>query len=79
MALLVRRKWHSNSVVCKNWEIEITGYITNEDLIYLINNNYILPKNSILNNNTKIDAENYYVQSGDLKDLQILFSELKNK
>lgn len=61
----------------QNWEIEITGYITNEDLKYLINNNYILLKNSILNNNTKMDAENYYVQSGNLREINNLIIDLK--
>lgn len=63
----------------EKWEIGITGYITNEDLKYLINNNYILPKNSILNNKTKMDAENYYIQANNLRKIELLLNELKNK
>lgn len=59
------------------WEFQIVGYCTNKTIQYIISNNYILPQNSLLNGNTKIDAENYYVQSGDLKNIEVLINELK--
>lgn len=66
-------------ILNEEWKIEITGYITNEDLKYVINNNYILPQNSLLGKYTKMDAENYYVQAGNLRDIRFLIDELKNK
>jgi len=50
------------------WEFDIAGFITHEDLVYLINSHFILPQNSYLNGKTRMDAENYYVQSGDMRE-----------
>ncbi len=58
------------------WEYDIVGYIMNEDLKLLIENQFILPKNSFLNGKEKMDAENYYIQSGDMKDFQQLVINL---
>lgn len=52
----------------QNWEYDIPGYITNEDLKYLISNEFILPQRSLLNGSIPIDAENYYIQSGDMRN-----------
>lgn len=57
------------------WEYDIAGYITNEDLKYLINNSFILPQKSLLNGKIPMDAENYYVQSGDMKDFSKLIKD----
>ena len=46
------------------------------DLKYLINNNFILPKSGMLNGKIQMDAENYYAQSGDMKDFEKLISSL---
>ena len=59
-------------VKSKLWEYDIPGYITNEDLKFLINNNFILPKKSLLNGKILMDAENYYIQSGDMRNFKQL-------
>lgn len=56
-------------VLSQRWEYDFVGYITNDDLRYIINHRYILPKGSLLNGKTPMDAENYYVQSGSLRDM----------
>jgi len=56
----------------EKWEYDIAGYITKEDLKYLINNGFILPQKSLLNGKIPMDAENYYVQSGDMANFNIL-------
>lgn len=61
-----------NLIKSKNWEYDIAGYITNNDLTFLIKNNFILPQRSLLNGKIPMDAENYYIQSGDMRD----FSQL---
>lgn len=58
------------------WEYDIAGYITNEDLKSIIANDFILPQKSMLNGKIPMDAENYYVQSGDMKDFQQLITNL---
>jgi hypothetical protein len=51
---------------------DIVGYITNEDLQYIIKNNYLLGQGYYLNN-TKMDADNYYIQADDFRDISELF------
>lgn len=56
------------------WEYDVVGAISNETLKHIIKNNYILPKNSLLNGNTEMDAENYYIQCGNMFPLTRLLS-----
>ena len=37
----------------------------------MIEEEYILPQNSILNGKTKMDATNYYLQSGFFREISI--------
>lgn len=46
---------------------EITGFILPEDLIQIIKKPQIIKKGYYLNKKTLIDADNYYIQSGDLR------------
>ncbi len=49
------------------WEANVVGFISrNEFVEEVIDKKMILPQNSLLNGHTKMDAENYYVQAGDL-------------
>jgi hypothetical protein len=59
------------------WSYDIAGYCTKQNIIQVIANGCVLPQNSILNHYTKIDAENYYVQSGDMYPISDLIIELK--
>lgn len=65
-----------NLIFINNWNYDIAGYCTNSDLVEKITNGYILPQNSILNHYTKMDANNYYIQSGDLKTITDLITKL---
>lgn len=56
---------------------DIPGYISLSDLIEVITKHFILPKGAFLNA-TEMDAENYYVQSGDLRALGELVDELSD-
>jgi hypothetical protein len=42
-------------------------------LMHLIKNNYILPQQALLNGKIKMDATNYYIQSGDMREIEELF------
>ncbi len=59
------------------WSYDYAGYITREHLIQIICERYVLPKGAFLNGSTKIDADNYYVQAGDMLDVAELISELQ--
>lgn len=60
----------------KEWEYDIPGFITREDLMYAIRNNYIINQGDMLNGKTKMDAENYYVQAGDMYSIDELIKLL---
>lgn len=56
-------------IMSESWTFDIPGYVTREDLIQIINEGFILPRGSMLNGKTRMDASNYYIQSGDMRDL----------
>lgn len=60
------------------WRFDIPGYLTHNDLLKIIKQKQLLPQGSQLNK-TKMDANNYYAQSGDLRSLEKLISEMKNE
>tara|TARA_B110000967_G_C18886699_1_gene564456 strand:- start:1710 stop:2447 length:738 start_codon:yes stop_codon:yes gene_type:complete len=65
-------------IVCNSkFYYDIPGYFTTKTLIHIIDKKYLLPKNSLLNGKIKMDASNYYIQSGDLKHIDFLINELK--
>lgn len=49
-----------------NWGYDIPGFITNEELIYLIANKFIIYRGDFLNGKTRMDATNFYCQAGDM-------------
>lgn len=53
----------------QKWEYNFAGYITLDEYKYIINNNYILPQKATLGGKTVMDAENYYIQSGDMHEM----------
>lgn len=60
----------------QKWEYDIPGYITKEDLQYVITNKFIINQGDTLNRYTKMDAANYYIQCGDMKKFEDLVSGL---
>lgn len=51
---------------------DIPGFITISDFRKIIKEKFLIPKGSILNGKTKIDANNYYIQAGDLRPISEL-------
>lgn len=51
------------------WYYDIVGYITQKDLIDVIKSGFVLKKGSSLNGSTIIDADNYYIQVNDLRNI----------
>lgn len=73
----IERKTLEKTIYSKNWEFDVAGFITNSDLVRLIDKKYILPKGALLNGKITMDAENYYVQSGDMRSYRELIFRLK--
>jgi hypothetical protein len=61
------------------WFYDVPGCCSEKTIRHIIKNQYVIPKNALLNAKAKIDAENYYIQSGDLHSLEDLYSGLKEK
>jgi hypothetical protein len=55
------------SIMSEKWYYDLPGYVTSDDLIDIISQKLVLPKRGMLNGKISMDAENYYVQSGDLR------------
>ena len=62
-----------SSLISKvDWSFDIVGFISLEEIVYAIRNNFIIPKGSLLNGRTKMDASNYYIQAGDFHEIHQL-------
>ena len=61
-----------------NWQFDIPGFITKNDLKKVIFERQIIPQNSLLMSRfTKMDAENFYIQAGCMKPISELIPLLK--
>jgi len=70
----IDKKDLSHLILGEDWEYDIPGFILKEDLIYAINNKFIIGQGQYLNGKTIMDAENYYVQAGDMRNIEKLSS-----
>jgi hypothetical protein len=59
-----------------SWEYDIPGFITRDDLKSIIRKEMKIPKGAILNKSVKMDADNFYVQAGDLRGIDELHDGL---
>ena len=56
-------------IFSQEWKFEITGFVSHDDFVSVINNRHIIPQNAMLNGNTKMDADNYYIQASDMRNI----------
>lgn len=61
----------------ETWSFDIAGWVTKEEFVSVIRQNQIIPQRALLNGKIPMDAENYYIQSGDMHDARELISMLK--
>ena len=61
----------------ERWYFDIPGWISHEEFISVIRNRNIIPQNALLNGKIPMDAENYYIQSGDMHNIDELCKKLK--
>ena len=66
----------STHLMSLEWEYDIPGFIKNADLANIIQLKFLIPKGALLNGAVRMDAENYYIQAGDLRPIGELISEL---
>ena len=64
-------------IICSHiYEFDVPGFISRDELVKVVKKGNILPKGSLLNK-TKMDAENYYIQVGDMNDIAHLYTLLR--
>ena len=78
-SIMTRNRWlYSNEVgyeslkeqiMKEDWECNIAGFVTHDELVGIIQAKHILPQNMMLNGTTRMDAENYYIQLGDMHEI----------
>ena len=68
----VAREELESIVLKEDWNSDIPGFATLDDIKFVISNKHILPQGSKLNGKTPMDAENYYIQSGDMHNIEEL-------
>ena len=83
-----RRLLYSNDVdksvleklICsQTWTYNFAGYITHAELLQIIKSRQVLPRRALLNGKTIMDAENYYVQIGDLHPLNSIDIKIESE
>lgn len=66
------------SEVCRHrWSYDIAGWISHDELISVIRSGQKIRQNDFLNGKVRMDADNYYVQAGDLHPINELCAILK--
>lgn len=59
-------------IIGQSWKYDVPGYITRQDLQQIISKHLLIPRGAMLNGKTRLDAENYYIQAGDLRPIDTL-------
>ena len=59
-------------IINREWSYDIPGFIETQDLQRLIRDGYVVPKGARLNDSVTMDADNYYAQAGDLRNVKFL-------
>lgn len=62
----------SEIIFKETWSYDIAGWISHDEFVSVIRDRQIIPQNATLKRWTTMDASNYYVQSGDLHDIDEL-------
>ncbi|MCR4750200.1 MAG: topoisomerase DNA-binding C4 zinc finger domain-containing protein [Lachnospiraceae bacterium] len=56
------------------WQYDFAGFIYFSELVKMIKENHSIPKGSYLNGRTKMDADNYYFQAGNMHSMPELYT-----
>lgn len=67
------------AIVSEKWVYDFVGYITREQLKYIIREKHIIFQGEKLNGTVPMDADNYYVQAGDMLSAEELLFEFQRE
>lgn len=63
-------------ILNEKWFYDFGGVCSQLSIKHIIDQNYFLPQNSLLNGKIKMDADNFYIQCGDLRDFDFFIKQL---
>lgn len=63
-----------DKIYSQNWEYDFPGFIYYSELVRLIREKRIIPQNAMLNGKKKMDAENYYFQTGNMHSMMEIYT-----
>ncbi|MDE5414234.1 hypothetical protein [Alkalihalobacterium chitinilyticum] len=66
-------------ILAEEFSFDLPGCMTRNTLVWMIENNYFIPQHAYINRiaeKNKLDADNYYLQTGDLHDVNRMIQEL---
>ncbi|MCL2413864.1 MAG: hypothetical protein FWC94_01235 [Bacteroidales bacterium] len=66
-------------VLAEKWEYDIPGWCCRHQLVEIIKKPHIIREKEMLNGTTPMDADNYYIQAGDMHNIESLINILKDK
>lgn len=61
----------------ETWYFDIAGWVTKNEFVSVIRDRQIIPQRALLNGKIPMDAENFYIQSGDMHNANELIALLK--
>lgn len=61
------------------WSYDFPGFIYYSELVKMIKQKHIIPQGAMLNGNTRMDAENYYFQTGNMHPMTELYTRNINE
>ena len=64
-------------LINQKWTYDIPGFVSHQDIVDIITNKHIIEQGEMLNGKTRMDAENYYIQTGDMRKIEELIKLLK--
>ena len=64
-------------LINQKWTYDIPGFVSHKDIREVITNKHIIKQGEMLNGKTRMDAENYYIQTGDMRKIEELIKLLK--
>lgn len=66
-------------IYSQTWTYDFPGFIYHSELVEMIREGCIIPKNAMLNGGTKMDAENFYFQTGNMHSMEELYMRDTNE
>lgn len=60
----------------EHWTYDIAGWVSREDFVSAVRGGNVIPQGALLNGRIRMDADNYYIQTGDMRSADELASVL---